>query len=259
MKVVETATIMVPGREIGQENAVEEIDRGHGVGEADDEKIEATVVNDVGVEVWRKRIRVSAGLIQMEIETKYQAIIQRNSLRIINRATRKVMIEPESTSAEMEGIVMILNIIIILQITTIKERGIAGLWTSVTEEEVIMVEGAEVVIAAAGVIIMEMLEGMVRLIIMVKGDTVDLVRDRVKETLFRTIMEGAVTIITTTTSTKKQRIKKRRGVVEKGEEIVTTLGTKMAERATEMPIITTATITSDSDLNSRIYKSNANS
>ena len=51
MKVVETATIMVPGREIGQENAVEEIDRGHGVGEADDEKIEATVVNDVGVKV----------------------------------------------------------------------------------------------------------------------------------------------------------------------------------------------------------------
>ena len=195
----------------------------------------------------------------MEIETKYQAIIQRNSLRIINRATRKVMIEPEPTSAEMEGIVMILNVITILQITTIKERGIAGLWTSVTEEEVIMVEGAEVVIAAAGVIIMEMLEGMVRLIIMVKGDTVDLVRDRVKETLFRTIMEGAVTIITTTTSTKKQRIKKRRDVVEKDEEMVTTLGTKMAERATEMPIITTATITSDSDLNSRIYKSNANS
>ena len=97
-----------------------------------------------------------------------------------------MMIEPETMSAEMEDIVMILNvIIIILHITMIKEKGIAGLWTSVTVEEVIMVEGAEVVTVAVGVMIMVMWEGTVRLIIMVKEDVaVDLARDRVKETLF---------------------------------------------------------------------------
>lgn len=71
---------MVLGLEIGRENVVEEIDRDLGVGEVDGEKIEATVVKGVGVgqEVWIKRIRVAAARIQTEIESKYQAMIQKN-------------------------------------------------------------------------------------------------------------------------------------------------------------------------------------